>query len=381
MKRTIEEIVDELKKGNMNTDEVILQLNEHIDGYKIDDDEKEVLKNNISENNERWELALKGSRDGLWDWNIASGHVYYSPRWEEMFGIKKGEAEENLETMSEVVHPDDIEGMYSKVQEYLKGLTSHYSHDFRMYNKQGEMLWTRHRASAIFNKEGNPVRMIGTTADISDIKNKEKEINKALKEKETLLKEVNHRVKNNLQTISSLINMQKNSVKDDNAKRALAETSNRIYAMASIHELLYKSNQFNNVHFDTYIKSLMNHISTSYDIDDITIETEISNFNFSLDFANNCGMIIMELITNSIKYAFPKKQKGTIFIKIEEENLSCKLTISDNGIGFPKGLNYLKSKRLGLQIVNSLTEQLDGEMQLIETTTGTTFEMTFKNTH
>lgn len=120
---------------------------------------------------ERWQLAFEGARDGLWDWNIATGDVYYSPRWEEMFGYEPGSAPRTLEAFAPLVHPDDVGAMFAEVHRYLRRETPTYSYEFRMRRLDGTPMWTRHRATARFDHTGQALRMVGTTTDTTDYKN------------------------------------------------------------------------------------------------------------------------------------------------------------------------------------------------------------------
>lgn len=195
----------------------------------------------------------------------------------------------------------------------------------------------------------------------------EEKINEALEIKEVLLKEITHRVKNNLQVICSLINLQKASIKDKDSVEVLNITANRIYSMSLIHETLHKSNDFGQVRFKDYVESLVQYTIKTFDISNIEIEMDIEDFILSIGTATNCGLIVMELITNSIKYAFPENQKGIIQIKMKStgEN-TYQLVFGDNGIGFPSNIDINQTESLGMQLVVTLTEQLDGTMKLTD---------------
>jgi len=207
----------------------------------------------------------------------------------------------------------------------------------------------------------------------------EEKIFEALKTKEILLKEITHRVKNSLQIISSLINLQKSTVKNPESIEMLSQVAHRIQSMALIHETLYKSNEFEQVIFKDYFDSLIFYITNTFDTPNISIETDIEDIIFPLDTATNCGMIVMELITNSIKYAFPNENSGVISISLKKlENLDYELIISDNGIGFPNKNGFKSTKTLGMQLVVSLTEQLEASIELKESE-GTIFEVTIPN--
>lgn len=194
-----------------------------------------------------------------------------------------------------------------------------------------------------------------------------KDIEQQLKEnveiKEVLLKEITHRVKNNLQIISSLINLQKNNLDNDSAE-VLNQINNRIYSMALIHETLSKTNEYKEVHFKGYVDLLLKYLSDSYFLEDITINSDVEDVNLPLEAATSCGMILMELITNSVKYAFKNIQNPEINISFKElKTDSYSLEISDNGCGIPEEVDYKNTSSLGLQIVLSLTDQINGVIE------------------
>jgi PAS domain S-box-containing protein len=206
----------------------------------------------------------------------------------------------------------------------------------------------------------------------------EKELQKSLAEKEVLLREIHHRVKNNMQIISSLLNLQIQFEDLDETISVLKESQGRIKSMAIIHEKLYQSSSLTNINFKEYLEKLILDIYYSYGILDGSIESmlEIQDINLNIDTAMPLGLIINELVTNSIKYAFPENI-GKIIIKLESNHDQLELTIADNGIGMPKELILEDSKTLGLQLVNSLINQLDGRLEL-DTSHGTKFKIIFK---
>ena len=229
----------------------------------------------------------------------------------------------------------------------------------------------------IFNKEGNPQYLLGISEDITELKQGEIEIKKSLDEKETLLREIHHRVKNNLQIIASLLNLQE-STENDAVGVVLKESMGRVKTMATIHEKLYQSPTFNDINFKQFTEKLVNDILYTYGISTGTIKTKlnIENININIDTAMPLGLIINELVTNTIKYAFPKSE-GTITIQLKSLSKQMELTIADNGIGLPKEIDIKNTKTLGLKLVKNLVDQLDGKIGL-ERNHGTTFKITFK---
>ena len=193
----------------------------------------------------------------------------------------------------------------------------------------------------------------------------EKELKKSLAEKEVLLREIHHRVKNNMQIISSLLNLQIQFEDLDETISVLKESQGRIRSMAIIHEKLYQSSSLTNINFKEYIEKLILDIYYSYGILNGSIESvlEIHDINLNIDTAIPLGLIINELVTNSIKYAFPE-HIGKINIKLVSNHDQLELTIADNGTGISEELVLESSKTLGLQLVNSLIKQLDGKLEV-----------------
>lgn len=215
--------------------------------------------------------------------------------------------------------------------------------------------------------------------DITERKIAQKKIEGSLKEKEILLKEVHHRVKNNLQVISSILNLQKSYLKDESIGEILSEIQNRIISMAFVHENLYRANDFSTIDLNGYVSDLLSHIAQSFFQEHIRLQTDLSDQNIplSLDQAIPCGLIINELVSNAFKYGFPDKKKGIIKVIVTENNRQIEISVQDNGVGFPKQFTFEVSQTLGLQLVTSLVNQLDGSIQQTQSK-GVGFKIKFK---
>ncbi|MBA7584083.1 hypothetical protein ES708_26036 [subsurface metagenome] len=213
---------------------------------------------------------------------------------------------------------------------------------------------------------------------LTSLKENEEQLRASLEEKELLLKEIHHRVKNNLQIISSLLKLESASTKNTMTIRALKQTQERIRAMGIIHEILYKSNNFSHISTADYIRRLTTYLLTSYGMNNysITLRTDIEDILIDLNRGIPCGLIINELISNSLKYAFPQGKKGEITISFNYKDDKYILVISDNGVGLPKKINLQKVQTLGLTIVNTLVKQLEGTIEL-DGQVGTTFKIVF----
>jgi two-component sensor histidine kinase len=217
--------------------------------------------------------------------------------------------------------------------------------------------------------------------DITERKRAEEKIQAALIEKEILLREIHHRVKNNMQIISSLLRLKSKYIKDKKYRILFEESQNTIKSMSLIHEKLYKSKDMSNVDFKEYIIDLVNGLFLSYGVNRsvITSRIDIENVFLGLDFAIPCGLIINELITNSLKYAFPDGRKGEIKIAFSKINENIyELFVGDNGVGIPENIDVGNTESLGLRLVSMLVnDQLEGGMDL-KRNKGTKFRIIFK---
>ncbi|MBE9228804.1 PAS domain-containing protein [Phormidium sp. LEGE 05292] len=215
--------------------------------------------------------------------------------------------------------------------------------------------------------------------DITEQKQAEQELKASLQEKDVLLKEIHHRVKNNLQLISSLLKLQSEYIKDAEVISLLNDSYNRVRSMALIHEKLYQSQGIAQIDAADYIRSLAFNLIASHTqmSERIDFDIQVEPIFFDVDTAIPCGLIINELICNSLKYAFPNQSIGKITIKlVVRKNQFIMLEVADNGIGLPPGFNIETSESLGFQLVNNLTNQLDGNIA-IDSLYGTFFRITF----
>ena len=215
-----------------------------------------------------------------------------------------------------------------------------------------------------------------------------------LQEKELLLREIHHRVKNNLQIISSLLNLQIPYIKDEQAIEFFKESQNRVKSISMVHEKLYQSKSLDKIEFKDYISNIVTNLFQTYDVDQDTIEYKpsLDNIKLNIETSIPCGLIITELITNSIKHAFPATEglgpsnkkftslngkKGKIWVKLHSNDKKFNLIIKDNGIGLPEGLDFKNTESLGLQLVDLLVNQVDGVIELNQEN-GTEFKIEFE---
>jgi PAS domain S-box-containing protein len=231
----------------------------------------------------------------------------------------------------------------------------------------------------IFGEEEKIIGLVGVSRDITERKRMEEALRKSLREKEILLKEIHHRVKNNMQIISSLLNLQAKTIRDPAALEGLAECQNRIHSMALIHEKLYRSKDISSLEFGEYVRSLATALFRTCRADPglIRLVFETEETFLDIDTAIPCGLIVNELVLNAIKHAFPGGRTGEIRIALgRKERGGCRLAVSDTGIGFPEQADFRKTETLGLHLVMMLVEQIDGTIKMTRRG-GTTFDIAF----
>ncbi len=205
----------------------------------------------------------------------------------------------------------------------------------------------------------------GVAFDITEGKRAEEIVKSSLREKELLLKEIHHRVKNNLQITSSLLRLQAGKIADTGVRQLLRESQDRIRSMALVHEMLYRSEDLARVDFPEYVRTLVVRLFRSYNATGrIRPVVELGPIVFGVDLAVPCGLIINELVSNALKHAFPGDRRGELRVSMIAAADSYRLRVQDDGIGLPSKLDYLHTDTLGLELVRMLTEQVGGQLRL-----------------
>ncbi len=250
--------------------------------------------------------------------------------------------------------------------------------EIKMALPRGEM-WLDTNIIPLKDKNDKIFAVMGISRDVTSQKNTEAALRSSLNEKEVLLKEIHHRVKNNMQIISSLINLQSDYATDKSTIKMFEDSKHRIRTMALIHEKLYMSEDISLINFSKYIESLTTKLLEFYSLKSrlITLKVISDDITMDIDSAIPCGLLINELLSNSIKYAFPDGREGNIIINMHIKDGYYVLSVEDDGIGFPKEIDFMNPSTLGLQIVQTLTQQLDGKIEL-ETNGFTRFKISFK---
>lgn len=398
------------KNGSSYPVEVLLSLFEHgqersIMASVVDITERQKAEKALLISNERYQLVTKATNDAIWDWDIAKQICYYGEGYKTLFGHSYGNSYSGMECWSDCLHPEDAERVVGNFYDVVIKGTKEWVIEYRFKCADGSYKYVKDRGYVIYDTAANAIRMAGALADISEQKQNEillkgfnaelekkvdektsklghalrlmrqeviarirteETLHQSLQEKEVLLKEIHHRVKNNMAIISGLLSLQARYVKQDELKTILKDSQSRIKSMALIHELLYQNENLAKINFREYIHQLTDGISNSFKSLDkaISIKVEAADAELDIIQAVPCALILNELITNSYKYAFSEKQKGEITIDFKKASEGFEFTIADNGKGLPEGFDPQKTKSLGMQLVCNLVRQINGKMTI-----------------
>lgn len=312
----------------------------------------------------------------------AFGKQFISENIMEMLGYPVEDFYNNPGLFDSLIHKNDLKRILEKTERWHKsGAKGAFREIFRIQRKDGEFIWLEDHMFKSQRLDGRDY-FSGVMIDITERKNIETQLAGSLKEKELLIKEIHHRVKNNLQVVSSLLKLQSTSIKDKDARDILLDSQNRVQSMALVHQKLYQSADLANINLNEYIPQLLHHILNSFKEKSkkIKLNLDIENITIGIDTAIPCGLVINELVSNSLKHAFPDNSSGSIDIKLcANECNEYTMIVKDSGAGFPDNVDFRNTTSLGLQLVTTLVSQIDGFIEL-KNSGGTTFTIHFKET-
>jgi len=340
---------------------------------------RKLAEKAIRESEERFRQLAENIQDCFW---LVSADftdlLYLSPAYEQIWGRSREELYADPLKWMEWVHPEDIYLLQEAMGRVLQGEST--STEYRIFLPDGTIRWVCDRAFPIYDYESGKIyRIAGICEDISDRKFTESRIQAALREKEVLLKEIHHRVKNNMQVVSSLLQLQAQYIEDEPTLALFEESQTRIHSMALIHEQLYQSENLARIDLPSYVEDLVANLCQSFGCGNTSIQfnLNVDPIYLNIETAIPCGLIINELVSNSLKYAFPKSLTGEINIKFNQINSQqFHLSIQDNGSGFPADFDVETSETLGLRLVRMLIHQLDGTL-VIDSECGTCYNINF----
>ncbi len=345
-------------------------------GIAVDITERKRAEDELRHSRERFELVTRGAVDGIWDWDVVTNADYFSDRWCELLGYTAAELQPHYQTWVEHLHPEDRPGALAALQAHLDQRTP-YDLECRLRLKSGAYRWFRASGQAIWNADGKPLRMAGSITDITEPKRQEEKIQASLGEKDALLQEIHHRVKNNLQVISSLLSLQSGYIQDGRTLDQFKECQGRIRSMALIHEKLYQSETLARVDLRDYLDSLARIVFTTYSTQgNVRLELALEPLSTSIDTAVPLGLLVNELLTNAVKYAFPEGRTGVVRLTLREgPEHDFTLVVEDDGIGLPEGFALNRARTLGMRLVTMFVKQLHAELTTNSSPGRTTFSI------
>jgi PAS domain S-box-containing protein len=329
----------------------------------------------LRERETRLTSILEGANVASWEWNIQTGNLTLSPNMYTLLGMDPQQADiRTLDDWMELKHPSDALDTKSQLERHLRGETDFYSFESRMRHADGSWVWTLGRGKVTeWDKDGKPLRMFGTHMDISERKHADESIRRLLAEKELILKEVHHRIKNNLNSVISLLSLQANAQKDSAIKEILLDASGRIRSMMVLYDRLYRSKSVGEIAIKDYLLALVDELTRSHP-QEVAIETQVKDISLDVKTVSVLGIIINELITNTLKYAFLGRTDGSIKLSASKQGDRLVLLYEDDGNGIPDSITLGNSPGFGLQLVGMLVEQLQGTI-VLERGCGTKFRI------
>ncbi len=472
--------------------------------------DKKQAEEALQASEDRFKLAMDASRDGVYEWDLETREIYYSPGWKRMLGYEPHELPDDFSVWENRTRPEDVKKSWQMLQEVVEGKRERFELEFEMQHKDGHWIHILSRSNIYKDASGTPVRVIGTHVDITESKRQreylslsesryrkaqalakvgnweynlktteywgsdearkifgfdpdkdsfsseevenciierekvhqalvdliengkpynleyniitkntgklktivsiaeiekdgarnpvkvsgvihditerkryEQQLSAALNEKEVLLREVHHRVKNNLAAIISLMDLQRRKLKDAHGQDILIELSNRIRAMSLIHEKLYRADLLASIDFHDYSQALVSHLRIAFGSPGIICRVDAPGITIPLDLASPCGMIVNELVTNALKYAFPDgtprpgNTECRILVRLHRDKDTYTLTVADNGIGWPPGFDWARTQTLGITLVRMLGQHQLGGQYLVDQDNGTSITLTF----
>lgn len=339
--------------------------------------ERRQIEEDLRRSEEGLARAQRMARMGNWEQELPHGPTRRSAEMCRLFSLSESEKSLEPEAVLERVHPDDrdrVAGLLKSAKERHEP----YAVEYRLRRPDGSLRYVREHAEVVPANGHATERLVVTVQDVSEFAEAQQRLERSLAEKEVLLQEIHHRVKNNLQVVSSLLALQAMDIDDETISQPLVESQRRVQAMAHIHELMYQSEDLTRIDFGEYVHRLRSAVH----LDGrgvVELETEVSTPPLAIDVAVPCGLIASELVTNAYRHAFPDGREGTIRVELATDADDWVLAVEDDGVGVsPELLDGKAQGGLGLRLVRALARQLHGELRIIQTGRSTTFEVRFQ---
>jgi len=304
------------------------------------------------------------ARLGSWELDLATGRLDWSAEIYRIFEIDPARFGASYEAFLNAVHPEDRDAVNRVYTDSVRD-RGPYEITHRLLLPGGRIKWVHEKGETNYSPEGAPLRSVGMVLDITERKLIEMRLSESLREKETLLREIHHRVKNNLQIISSLMYFQERKLDSASGRALLKEGQDRLRSMILVHEKLYKTQNLARVDFVDYLRTLAEHLRRSYGelSGRVSVQVEAEAIELPVDTALPLGMLATELLSNAFKHAFPGAREGRVLIKAGSRSGRLFMEVLDDGAGLPGGFDPEASGGFGSLLARRLVEQLSGQLR------------------
>lgn len=314
-----------------------------------------VVLEDVSESKQ----IAEAGKVGLWDWDLRSNEVAYSTEWKRQIGYQDHEISDDLEEFRSRVHPDDQEWLAAAVQDSIEHKAEDHAVRFRFRHKDGSYRWILANASVTTDEHGNAVRMRGSHTDITELRETEDELRRTIASKELLMRELNHRVKNNLLLVAALIALKDGEL---GPETDLSDLRSRVASIQTLYALLQESADPGSVALGPYLRDVANNafsvaehaIATTVQVDDTEVPVQK---------AVSLGLIVNELAINAMKHGFAGASPARFDVMLTQSGTRFTLTISNSGNPLPKAASFENAKTFGFGLVSTLVEQLNGTLE------------------
>ena len=322
--------------------------------------EKREADRAVAESEWRLKMALANTEAGVWDWDMSTDVVTYSWLWKAILGYTDEEMESSFSGWKELWHPDDAPVIQQCIDDHLAGKSERYEVVHRLRHKNGSWRWVMTRGAVLRDETGEVYRWIGTNVDITTQKQAEQELRLALENNRLLMRELQHRVKNNLAMVSGLFGIEMSKLSDPAAPKVLEDAQQRLSTIAALYEQLYLGDRVDKVELGSYLDGILTTIEQTLARDSVTLQTSMAELQTDTETAVVVGLITNELVTNALKYAYAENG-GVVQVRLEVENeKTARLVVTDRGIGVPEGVSFDHADSTGVQLIRALTEQIGG---------------------
>lgn len=328
----------------------------------------------------RYNTICKITNEVIWEWDIEKNIHLWSGEKDHLVKTPHNNSVVTLGSWFERIHPEDLKSVKDSFMNVVQSEDlSEWQKEYRFKKEDGQYAWVLDRGFVIRNHDNKPVKFVGGMLDITHMKNNEMIIRESLVEKETLLAEIHHRVKNNLAAVTGMLQLQLFQEENEELSEKLIDSMMRIKSIANIHEQLYQSKSFSRINLGKSLEQLITTvIETMQTGTNIELKFNMDKVEISVNEAIPCSLIVNEVVTNIVKHAFPERDNGTIAVQLTQTKPeTCRLEIIDNGVGLPEGFPEKTNKKLGMELISTLTQQVEADYGYTDNNGATIFFMEF----